>query len=407
MRLALPVLVSALCLASGCATMPFGAANLWVRRHTASVILHTDNADGWGVAAHPYLCALGGGRVMVTYGLSGDGELHGTAQVEWPLYSDDGGQTWIHGDPYTWNPRPSNYTATVSRGEVYVYNAGYCHGAIRLADGSLIAQEFVIPRKEPGLWEGAGIWSADGAAWEPLPPVEYRAPTNITSDLYLSPRAVQLRDGTVAVAVYARINSTRQYGTWLFTSGDTGRHFECRSAIGTPDDVPWAHDVWGEKGPCEPALEVLAGGDLVSIMRTGSEISSGRGARSSVMLFARSRDDGRTWERKKFVAPGVMPKLLRMSNGVLVCAFGRPGNNLIFSLDGGKTWGRETPITPVDVLSSGYLDIAETRPGRLLVVYDAFDTPPSRFWLWEPPPPANGLFRTLVDVRPLVPISDR
>ena len=33
-----------------------------------------------------------------------------------------------------------------------------------------------------------------------------------------------------------------------------------------------------------------------------------------------------------------MPKLVRMSNGVLACSYGRPASCIMFSIDGGKTW---------------------------------------------------------------------
>ena len=86
---------------------------------------------------------------------------------------------------------------------------------------------------------------------------------------------------------------------------------------------------------------------------------------------------------------------------MLVCAFGRPGNNLIFSLDNGRTWGHERAITPTDIHTTGYLDIIETKPGRLFVIYDAFDYSVSQVWLWEPTVFMNGIFGVFVDVKRL------
>ena len=117
------------------------------------------------------------------------------------------------------------------------------------------------------------------------------------------------------------------------------------------------------------------------------------------MLLARSSDGGVTWTKRFLNRPGVMPKLLRMSNGVLVCAFGRPGNNLMFSLGDGMSWGGEMMITAADARSTGYLDVVEVGPGRLLVVYDAYNTTLAKFWLWEPPDEMNGLFGVFVDVK--------
>lgn len=55
------------------------------------------------------------------------------------------------------------------------------------------------------------------------------------------------------------------------------------------------------------------------------------------MLLARSTDKGVTWTRFILSAPGVRPKLAFMSNAFRACAFGRPGNNLMFRTDGERT----------------------------------------------------------------------
>jgi hypothetical protein len=87
-----------------------------------------------------------------------------------------------------------------------------------------------------------------------------------------------------------------------------------------------------------------------------------------------------------------------MSNGVLVLAYGRPGNNLIFSVDDGRHWGRELPLTAADVRTSGYVGIAEVSSNRLLAVYDAYDTDVTGLWLWEPKE-VNGVFGAFIDVK--------
>ncbi len=71
---------------------------------------------------------------------------------------------------------------------------------------------------------------------------------------------------------------------------------------------------------------------------------------------------------------GVRPKLLLMSNGVLVLAAGRPGNHLYFSDDGGRSWIRSLALTEGGN-SSGYVDIAEVSPGRLLALFDISNAP--------------------------------
>lgn len=119
------------------------------------------------------------------------------------------------------------------------------------------------------------------------------------------------------------------------------------------------------------------------------------------MLAARSKDNGVTWSRRWGDMAGTRPKLLWMSSGVLVCAFDRPGNNLVFSVDDGRTWGREISVTPADIRTTGYLDIVEVEPGQLLAIYDAFNMSLQKFWLWEPRE-VNGAFGSFVDVKRLI-----
>ena len=65
----------------------------------------------------------------------------------------------------------------------------------------------------------------------------------------------------------------------------------------------------GSTGCSEPDLAVLPNGDLLCIMRTGSD---------TPMYQARSRDGGRTWSKPFSTGwPGVKPRLRVLSNGVL------------------------------------------------------------------------------------------
>ena len=83
-----------------------------------------------------------------------------------------------------------------------------------------------------------------------------------------------------------------------------------------------------------------------------------------------SHDGGKTWSQPVVLEEGsVDPDVLVMSNGVIACSFGRPGDSLMLSTDHGKTWGYHQVITDMDV--GGYTTIQEVRPGRLLYVYGA------------------------------------
>jgi hypothetical protein len=137
-------------------------------------------------------------------------------------------------------------------------------------------------------------------------------------------------------------------------------------------------------------------------MRTGQRVQqwnpNGMGGQAQHMLQARSLDGGKTWKKKTMLLAGVMPKLLRMSDGTVACAYGRPYNMISFSMDDGDSWGATTTISPPVGGTSGYMGIVEVQPGRLLAVFDSLGRSAAKIWLWEPPPPVNMIFGTFVDV---------
>ncbi|MBN2564002.1 MAG: exo-alpha-sialidase [Phycisphaerae bacterium] len=374
---------------------------LSVVRSKPFVIVQTDEAAGWGVLTHPYLCSLSEQRIMVTYNMVGDVLRGGTrrAMADWPAYSEDGGKTWQFGDPITWADGAPPHVTSATKGEIISFHYGYCFGQVVLSNGLRIAVERLASSgKKPGArLRQRGVWSHDGRTWHGPREVIYELADPVDYIL-ISPRAVQLGDGNLLCVAYGPRQKGGKYDTYALRSDDGGATYQLLSVVARCEDAPW-----GNNGPCEPTLERLSDGSLFCMMRTGSaEGSRGRGktwtARSSPMLSARSRDGGKSWELGRISKPGVMPGLLELSNGVLVCAFGRPGNSLMFSLDGGRTWIREMTLTAADVRTTGYVDILEVEPGRLLVVYDAWDTPPANVWLWEPPPPVCAVWGVFVDV---------
>ncbi len=85
-------------------------------------------------------------------------------------------------------------------------------------------------------------------------------------------------------------------------------------------------------------------------------------------------------------------------------AFGRPGNSVVFTSTGGRAWGNEVVLSAADSRTSGYCDIAEVAPGRLLAVFDAHNTDLDGLWLWEPKE-VNGIFGVFIDVYRLNPFA--
>ena len=74
---------------------------------------------------------------------------------------------------------------------------------------------------------------------------------------------------------------------------------------------------------------------------------------------------------------GVLPRLLRLANGVVVLASGRPGVQLRFSANGrGETWTEPYELVPFanqkDSVSCGYTSILAAGPDRFLIIYSDF-----------------------------------
>lgn len=130
-------------------------------------------------------------------------------------------------------------------------------------------------------------------------------------------------------------------------------------------------------GFTEPALERLRDGRWLAVLRT----TDGNGV--GPMYRSWSRDLGQSWSKPEaFTETGVLPRLLLLGNGVLVLSSGRPGVDLRFSRDGGKTWSAPRALVPVpdsskiQVDSCGYTSLVPLGRDRFLIAYSWF-TPPS------------------------------
>lgn len=171
-----------------------------------------------------------------------------------------------------------------------------------------------------------------------------------------------LDDGTMLASAYGYYAVDAKYRQILLASKDGGHTWTVRSTIATPQ-VP--APAGGYEGPCEGAIVRAADGSLVAVMRTGSY---------RPMLTARSTDDGRTWSTPTELTgasgrtvSSVNPQLTLLGNGTLLLQMGRPGLQVMTSLDGsGRSWtdpdtvdyrnsanGRFQPVGVDRVLSFG------------------------------------------------------
>lgn len=162
------------------------------------------------------------------------------------------------------------------------------------------------------------------------------------------------KDGSVTAAAW-----TRRYTLKL----PNGRGFpERHTHLLRSEDMgrTWHHVAHVGLGG-EPAIARLSDQEWLAVTRPDAHMSN--------LLQHRSHDGGKTWQFERTLEEGsVMPDLVLMSNGVLACSYGRPVSNIMFSLDGGRTWRDHRVVS--DRANFNYTSIREISPGRLLYMHD-------------------------------------
>ena len=188
---------------------------------------------------------------------------------------------------------------------------------------------------------------------------------------------IQTENGDVIAAMYGQFKQDKsklayfekydffQYRTWLIVSHDNCRTWEYLSTVADCMTYP----IPDAEGYCEPDLLYLGNGRILCVMRTqGHEVYT-------PMTRSFSNDYGKTWSAPVEINPyGVLPRLIKMRNGVTLCCSGKWDIFLLASEDDGETWSKPFVISENDGQwdrgPSGYNSVFETDPNTLVVVYD-------------------------------------
>jgi Neuraminidase (sialidase) len=168
-------------------------------------------------------------------------------------------------------------------------------------------------------------------------------------------KIIQLRDGTVVMAVYFEFFENPGNESYIFRSRDGGKTWGEPSLLG--------------KHFNETALLELPDGSLMAAMR------SEKGGHIAV---THSKDSGKTWSQAVQVTKDLEhpADLIRLKGGEILMTYGERnapmGARALLSRDGGKTWDMEKTIVLAENAPNtdcGYPSSVETAEGQIVSLY--------------------------------------
>lgn len=300
------------------------------------------------------------------------------------LYSVDNGNTWWFDSLY------SQHGGTHFEAK----------DGMRYLFGGTLSRDYHYPIRQRDSLVVPRYLSYDGGkSWEGPETVYLHIP-QAKGTVFNGRSFLELPDGKLINATHLCFKDEEKIRVIIVISEDKGRHWEYLSTVAYDPDI-------NTEGFTEPALLQLPLGELLCVMRT-------EGFHPMMQSF--SSDLGKSWSPPvKTGVDGVCPDLCLMQSGIVACAYGRPGCNIMFSLDGtGREWSHHTVIIPPFEPKKGgtwshcYNAVREIRPGELLYVYNIAGHPegwhggalPTREELLESGlPTLNSIKATIIKVR--------
>jgi hypothetical protein len=187
--------------------------------------------------------------------------------------------------------------------------------------------------------------------------------------IFNSGKMVQVPNGDMIAPVESFLKGRIKYHPLFLRSSDLGRTwYHCGSVpAGTKDPNP---EFPGEfLGYGEPSIALLPNGQMLAMMRTQfSHIPPDY----KPMYVSWSDDLAKTWTKPVPTEPhlmGIMPTLAVLDNGVVACAYGRPGFHVAFSTDNGRTWSQRISFTDLPVPHhTGQEDMVKIGPNKLIAI---------------------------------------
>ncbi len=359
------------------------------------IVAMAEQNEAWGYFQFPTIGRAEDGTLVVSWSMKPDSyKTAGTKAVRdnVPMISKDGGKTWQPQEKKYFAPQQGGYSVKLENGTfLSIKNpttkaiSGYSNFPKVVAKKGNYS--FFPLAKLPDDFKGAYFSKRDLKTGKTSlvhakinDPKALRPAIDGLMPVIWRGNIKQLNDGSLLAGVYSVYYPDGKGGVLpgaigFYRSTDIGNNWKIQGHI--PYEIDEQIDSLTEKesivGFSEPTFEILDDGRLICVMRSGSP---------SPLYQAFSNDYGKGWTKPKPIAPnGVKPQLLKLGNGVLVLASGRPGIQLRFSLDGkGEKWTDPIDLIPFtkadgsydNDVSCGYPCLLSEDDNTFYVVYSSF-----------------------------------
>lgn len=277
------------------------------------------------------------------------------------------------GPDQTW--APCGVMRSVDRGRTWEpvkdlqYRTFFPQSHVRLADNRILGLSRHILQyrnvgdtrqniADPGVYIGFSYYYDPKAESYWMTENFFRGMPEDVENIRVERNIFRLENGDILAAWRGKTLDYKVQKSGLVRSTDGGRTWNLFTSAWQGKDV-------GRKGN-ETAFAMLSEAEMTAVARSGSA----SGPADGTLIQTWTDDGGKTWSEPVTLEEGsVQPDLVYMSNGVLACSYGRPGVNLMFSLDKGRTWEHHTVIGT----KRGYCypSMIEVSPGRLLYMHDS------------------------------------
>jgi len=332
----------------------------------------------------PYMTKLSDGQILVTFA-TGEDDLPTDFEVqeyrtEKPFVNKSAFQYLEENKLALANPLRTCDTAywtirSLDGGKTFEdYGMPFCMCVSEISDGSVIGISRLGIDNKDGTFIKIYRSSDMAASWsgpEYVPVLGQPLSMDKTIPYIIFHRSIKTTpDGAVLISAYTRFKGDTKDRVVVYRTDDNFKtlYYYSTAVCDPKNESP--------HGINESVIEYTSDNRLVCVSRTNGYLP---------MVYTISKNDGATWSDYHYIgSEGVDPDMVRMSNGLLACSYGRPGVFIMFSEDG-EVWTDRTCVYHHPYQSfglsyrekwdcehtCGYTSIREVSPGKLLLTYSA------------------------------------